>query len=181
MTESLSLCEYSQWSFIKDSLLCLDVRNPISEFEVREQIVLETSQYVERMEEEKIHNANTREPPCHFALRWEGDKKRALIEVLNMDQVKNILEKKNKLHELPRDYLTEDDSGSFVPVLALECRNLEPYAFHPRGGEFSVVSTGGFRFEPTTVDVSTGDWTEYDEENGISVSLCNFQAKFSVP
>jgi len=142
---------------------------------------LETTQYLESEEEEMNHNSMTREPPGHFALRWEGNKRRGVMEVLDIDQVKLLLKKKNKLHEVPRDKLTEDDSGSFVPVLALECRGLKPYAFHPRGGEFVVVSTGGFRFPIGAIDLSSGDWTDYDEENGTPVSVTNFEAKFIVP
>jgi hypothetical protein len=177
---SLILSYHSSLSFVHDSLLCLDVRNPISEYEVRENIVLETTQYIESEKEEMNHNSTTREPPGHFAIRWEGNKRRGVMQVLNIEQVKAVLQKKNKLQELPRD-LTEDDSGSFVPVLALECRGLEPTAFHPRGGEFNVVSSGGFQFPAKAIDLSNGDWIEYDDENGIPVSLTNFEAKFIVP
>ena len=161
---------YSTLSFIKDSPLCLDVKNPLSDFEVRERIVLDTAQYLESDEHD-------REPACHFALKWEGSKKRSVIEVLTADQAKTALKKKNKLSEIPRD-LTENDSGSFVPVLALECRGLEPFAFHPKGGEFSAVSVGGMEFSEETVDLSDGDWADYDEENNMSVSISDFQAKF---
>jgi hypothetical protein len=155
---------------MRDSPLCLDVKNPLSDYEVREKIILDPSQYIESEE-------GDREPPCHFALRWEGNKKRSVMEVLNEDQTKTALKKKNKQSELPRD-LTENDSGSFVPVLALECRGLEPYAFRPHGGEFSVMSLGGMEFSPESIDLSEGDWADYDEENGISVSITDFQSKF---
>jgi len=41
---------------------------------------------------------------------------------------------------------------------------MEPYAFHPLGNEFKVISEGGVVFEED-VDLSEGDWAEYDEEN----------------
>jgi hypothetical protein len=146
------------------------VRNPLSDFEVREKIILDTGRYLDS-------DLDDREPPCNFALRWEGNKKRCVIEVLNGDQAKTALKKKNRTSELPRAF-TENDSGSFIPVLALECRGLEPYAFHAKGGEFSLVSLGGMEFSQDNVDLSEGDWADYDEENGISVSVSNFQAKF---
>jgi len=155
---------------MQETQLCIDLKNPLSDYEVREKIILDSSQYLQSDDDE-------REPPCHFALRWEGNKKRSVIEVLKTDQVKTALKKKNKQSEIPRE-LTENDSGTFVPILALECRGLEPYAFHPHTGEFSVTSLGGMEFSPDTIDLSDGDWADYDEENDLSVSISDFEAKF---
>ena len=77
--------------------------------------------------------------------------------------------------DFPRD-ITSDDSGDYVPVLAMECRGLEPFAFHPLGNEFKVISEGGAVFEED-VDLSEGDWAEYDEENDASLSVNDFQSK----
>ena len=79
---------------------------------------------------------------------------------------------------MPRD-VTLDDSGDYVPILAMECRGLEPYAFHPLGNEFRVVSEGGVVFEED-VDLSDGDWGEYDEENDAAVGVDEFQSKIIV-
>lgn len=117
---------------------------------------------------------NTHEPPCHFALKWEGSKKRATLQVV--DDPKAALKKKKYKGELPRDYKAED-SGRWVPILAVECRGLEPYAFHPIGDEFVVESEGGAMFA-SDVDLSEGDWAEYDEENDAAVSISEFEAKF---
>ena len=57
--------------------------------------------------------------------------------------------------DVPRD-MTADDSGEYVPVLAMECRGVEPYEFYPLGNEFKVTSSGGAVFEED-VDLSEGD------------------------
>lgn len=84
--------------------------------------------------------------------------------------------KKKKGEDLLPRVITGDDSDSFVPVLAFECRGLEPYAFHPMSDEFVVTSTGGVEFDDD-VDLSDGDWAEYDDENDASVSISSFESK----
>lgn len=118
---------------------------------------------------------NTREPPCQFVLKWEGSlKKRSTLEVLQ--DPKAALKKKKYKGEQPRDYKAQD-SGNWVPILAVECRGMEPYAFHALGDEFVVESEGGVMFD-SDVDLSEGDWAEYDEENDAAVSVSEFEAKF---
>jgi hypothetical protein len=160
--------------------LCISVKNPLSDFEKREKIILSTDQYMEQEE-------NSREPPCHFALKWEGSKKRSTIEVL-VDEAttKSALKKSGGGHKkgdrsrnTPRDLTATDSGGDYVPVLALECRGVEPYAFHPISDEFIVTSEGGTMFNEG-VDLSEGDWADYDAENDMSVSISNFQSKFIV-
>jgi len=143
------------------------VKNPLSDYEVRDKVAFGLSETVEREE-------NTHEPPCQFMLKWEGSKKRSTLEVL--DDPKAALKKKKYKGELPRDY-TGEDSGNWVPILAVECRGLEPYAFSALGDEFIVESEGGTWFE-TDVDLSEGEWGEYDEENDAAVSISEFEAKF---
>ena len=100
--------------------ICISVKNPLSDFEKRERIVLSSAEYVENEEN------NSREPPCHFALKWEGSKKRSTIEVLDEGSAKSALKKSGKKKgEVPRE-ITANDSDEFVPVLALECRGVEP-------------------------------------------------------
>jgi hypothetical protein len=143
------------------------VRNPLSDYEVREKVAFNLSETVEQEE-------NTHEPPCHFVLKWEGSKKRSTLEVL--DDPKAALKKKKYKGEQPRDYKAED-SGNWVPILAVECRGMEPFAFHALGDEFIVESEGGATFD-SDVDLSEGDWADYDEENDAAVSISDFEAKF---
>ena len=130
-------------------------------------------------------NENSREPPCHLALKWEGSKKRSTITVLTAAESKATIKKLGKKKKggggrgevgIPRDYEV-GDSGDFVPVLAMDCRGVEPYAFHAMGDEFVAMSEGGATFD-SDVDLSEADWADYDEENDISVSISDFEAKF---
>jgi hypothetical protein len=163
-------------SLLKSSNLCFSIRNPLSDYETREKIVFNPYETIEQDEAD-------REPPHHFSVKWEGSKKASTLIVLDEDAVKSAMKKvkkkgggksKDSLGE-PRD-VTADDSGEYVPILAMECRGLEPYAFHPMGGEFKVVSSGGVVFEED-VDLSEGDWAEYDEENDAAVSVNEFESK----
>jgi hypothetical protein len=172
-------------SLIKNTNLCFSLRNPLSDYEVREKVVFNPSEILEQDE-------NDREPPHNFALRWEGSKKYSTLSVLHDDDsggggVKSALKKLSKKggkkggkqsgedEYLPRD-VTAADNNNFVPVLVMECRGLEPYAFHPMGNEFKITSLGGTIFEKD-VDLSEGDWGDYDEEHDASVSANDFQSK----
>ena len=169
--------ENRSFSLAKDSNICIDIRNPLSDFEIREKVILNPGEYVP-MEE------NSHQSPCHFIITWEGNKKKSFIEVLDGTATKNAIKKKLKKSKakeksgagIPRDF-TSDDSGTFVPILAMECRGVEPYAFHPMGNEFIVISEGGNTFEED-VDLSEGDWADYDMENNNSLSICEFESKF---
>jgi len=151
----------------RDANLCVSVRNPLSDYEVRDKVVFNCSELVEQEE-------GARQNPHHFSLKWEGNKKACTLEALDEAAVKSALKKK-KSKDVPRN-LTEDDSGSWAPILAMECRGLEPYAFHPMGNDFIVTSEGGVRFEDD-VDLSEGDWAEYDDENDAAVSLNEIEFK----
>jgi hypothetical protein len=131
---------------------------------------------------------NSKETPYHFGIRWQGSKKASVLTVLDADSLKSALKKSGKKGKkakggnvddprIPRS-LTEEDNETYVPILAVECRGIEPYCFHPMGGEFKVVSEGGMSFEGDDVDFSEGDWADYDAENDLSVSISEFESKF---
>lgn len=163
----------------KDVNVCIDVLNPLSGDETREKVVIDPTELIE--------DENSKEPPYHFGLSWEGNKKKSVLTVLDADSLKTALKKNSKKGKkakggeddprMPRAY-TADDNESFVPILALECRGIEPYAFHPMGGEFVVESEGGMAFEGDDVDLSEGDWADYDGDNDIAVSISEFESKF---
>lgn len=123
---------------------------------------------------------NTKEKPCHFALKWEGAKKRSTLIVLSEQETKTALKKKKFKDEFSYGSYTAENSGNFMPILAVECRGIEPYAFHGLGDEFVVESEGGKLFDED-IDLSEGDWADYDEENDASVSVNEFEAKFETP
>ena len=156
----------------------MSIKNPLSDFEIREKVVLNPSEYVD----EDDDNNNNREPPCHFKITWEGSKKRSTMEVLSDQAVKTALKKQKKGGKkkndgmIPRE-MTADDSNSYVPILALECRGIEPYQFHPMGNEFIVISEGGTKFD-SDIDLDEGDWADYDADHDISVSISEFESKF---
>lgn len=151
--------------------ICLSIKNPLSDFEVREKITIDTSEFIEQ-------EAGSREPAHHFRIKWEGSKKQSTMTILTEAEAKSALKKaskKSKSTEMnPRPL---DQSGAFVPICAIECRGVEPYEFHCLGDDFVVESEGGGKFEED-VDLSEGDWAEYDEEHDLSVSVENFESKF---
>ena len=161
----------------KDANICVDVRNPLSD-EIREKVVIDPSELIE--------DENSKEPPYHFGLTWEGSKKKSVMTVLDVDGVKSALKKSGKKGKkaksdandprIPRPFTANDKS--FVPILALECRGIEPIAFYPMGGEFIIESEAGAVFDGDDVDFSEGDWADYDTENDISVSAYEFKSKF---
>ena len=154
--------------------ICVDVRDTKSD-ETREKVVFNLSETLEQEESD-------REPAHHFALTWEGQKKKSIIQLLDEAQVKAIMKKGKKKKRggsevgEPRE-ITADDTGEYVPVLALECRGLEPYAFHPMGEELIVTSEGGAEFS-SDLTLDEGDWADYDDENDISISISDFASKF---
>lgn len=73
---------------------------------------------------------------AHFTVKWEKDSKKEACTLfvrfsmtitcitttdLNITPVKNVTRR-----------VTGDDSGSFVPIIAFDCRGLEPVKFHPQ-------------------------------------------------
>jgi hypothetical protein len=169
---------YSTISLDKGANICIDVRDPISD-EIREKVVVDLTELIE--------DENSKEPAHNFGLKWEGNKKKSVLTVLDGENVKAALKKRTKKGKkakggeddprIPRS-LTNEDNLQFVPILAFECRGLEPYRFHPMGGEFIIESEGGVNFEGDDVDLSEGDWGDYDADNDLAVSVSDFQSKF---
>ena len=147
--------------------LCMTVKNPLSDWEVREQVVVDTSGYLEQEESD-------REPPRHFQLQWESNKKLSTLVVLNPTEAKSAVKKfKKKVKQLdtvlPRSY-TATDAGVFAPILMVECRGLEPTVYFARVDEFVVTSEAGTTFDEE-VDLSPGDWSDYDVDHDVPVSV----------
>ena len=155
-------------SLLKDADLCISVKNPLSDYEIREKIVLNPSVYIEQEE-------NSRDDPHHFTLKWDGSKKSSTLTVLSEKDVKAMLKKKSsKKNEcVPGDYT---NSGEWQPILCVECRGLEPIAYYP-GDEFVITSVGGTKFTEE-VDLSDTDWTEYDAENDVPIGLSQIEFKW---
>ena len=160
----------SSLSIRPDANICISVRNPLSDYEVREKVAFNLFETVEQEE-------GSREPDHHFALSWDGAKKRSTLIVLDEAATKTALKKKKFKGAFSYLTFTSEHSGNSTAVLAFECRGLEPYAFHCLGGdEFVVTSEGGVKFD-SDVDLSDGDWAEYDAENDAAVSIERFETK----
>lgn len=154
-----------------DVNLRMSVRNSLSEYEIRENIVFNRSQTVEQCE-------GTREPPYHFSLRWEGSKKPSYIRALDDKEIATALKKKKKYKGGPPRKFTGDDSDvTWVPLCAFECRGMEPYAFHPMTDEFIISSEHGYRFEED-IELEDGEWADYDADNDCPVSIQDVKFKF---
>ena len=111
-----------------------------------------------------------------MSLKWEGSKKASILQVLDDKEAASALKKKKYKGEKPRAY-TGDDSGEWIPMLAMECRGLEPYEFHPMKNEFVVFSVGGEKYDEE-VEFGEGDWADYDAEAEAPVSLSEIEFKF---
>jgi hypothetical protein len=158
----------------KDVNLRISVRNPVSDSEVRENVVFCPTEPLEQEE-------SSREPPCHFTLKWDGSKKHSILRVLDDKEIAATLKKKTpkgkgKGTMSPRPY-KGDDSGNWVPLLGMECRGLEPYEFHPMKDEFIIISEGGYTFEED-IELGDGEFADYDADADCPVSLEDIQFKF---
>lgn len=143
--------------------------NPLSGDEIRENVVFCPSETVEQEE-------GAREPPHHFTLKWEGSKKPSILQCLDAKEAASALKKKKYKGEKPRVY-SGDDSGGWVPLLCMECRGLEPYAFQPMKDEFIITSEGGYRFDEE-IELGEREWADYDADNDVPVSLEEIEFKF---
>lgn len=101
---------------------------------------------------------------AHFVMKWDKSSKKE--SYLNILEVKGVT----------RD-IEEGDAGAFVPVIAFECRGLEPVEFRPEDG-FEVVSLAGKRYE--AVDLSENDWCDFDDDAGVPVGIYDLESEFKV-
>ena len=76
----------------------------------------------------------------------------------------------------------EDQNSQFATIATFECRGMEPVEFFP-GQEFSALSAVsetvfGTQGNKDAIDLSDGDWAEYDEEAEESVGIYEFSSQF---
>jgi hypothetical protein len=65
-----------------------------------------------------------------------------------------------------------DDSGSMKSIVGLECRGLDLVNWLP-GADFSGESVGGTYFD--SIDLTDKEWTEYDENADLALSILNLE------
>lgn len=70
------------------------------------------------------------------------------------------------------------EEGKYAPLMVFDCRGLEPVDFLFMDPHWRVESAEGTVFE--NVDLSGGDWVEYDEKGSCPVSISNLKSVFQV-
>ncbi|KAF9426840.1 hypothetical protein BGZ94_005941 [Podila epigama] len=69
-----------------------------------------------------------------------------------------------------------ENNDKFATIVTIECRGLEPVGFEPRVGWNAKGAESGTPFED--IDLSDGDWADYDEKSELPVAISNIEAKF---
>ncbi|GER56117.1 hypothetical protein STAS_33825 [Striga asiatica] len=73
--------------------------------------------------------------------------------------------------------LEEAEAGKFAPLMLFDCRGYEPMDF-AFGSGWKAESAEGTKFND--IDLSGGDFAEYDEKGECPVMISNLRAKFDV-
>lgn len=77
-----------------------------------------------------------------------------------------------------KPYTMEDsEARKFTPIGCFDCRGIEPVDFSLREG-WTAEATSGAKF--VDIDLSEGEWSEYDEKASVSVGILNVEHKFVV-
>ncbi|XP_058515793.1 CXXC motif containing zinc binding protein-like [Ochotona princeps] len=133
-----------------DHTWVLDVKHPAGE-EVRERVTLSAA------EVQSIPNSRG---SANFLVRWEGSKQ---VSTINIQQLKNVT----------RLMYDANDRGKFVPIVAFECRGVEPIQWYPATGYTVKSAKATF----TDVDLSE-DWADYDQEANEPVGIYEVEYEF---
>ncbi|KAF8739291.1 hypothetical protein AX14_010075 [Amanita brunnescens Koide BX004] len=67
------------------------------------------------------------------------------------------------------------ETGQFEPLLIIECRGLEFVGFDPMG-TWRCVGSSGTVFPD--VDLTEGEWTDYDEKAALPVNISNVESRW---
>ncbi|KAM6498022.1 hypothetical protein JOM56_005970 [Amanita muscaria] len=68
------------------------------------------------------------------------------------------------------------ENGQLEPLLVIECRGLEFVDFDPKG-VWKCAGTSGTVFPD--VDLSEGEWTDYDEKAALPVNVSDIECEWS--
>lgn len=150
---------------VESATLTIDVKYGQSE-EVRESVT------ICRQDEEPLDGSRG---VANLILKFADANERSSCSVLSADEFKTRFKKKKQaLAEMPRS-VTDGDSGTWVPVVAFEARGMDVVTWRLREGDVSVRSATGFPFED--VDLSEGDWADYDVEADAPVAMSDIETK----
>lgn len=106
---------------------------------------------------------NSKGGMANFLLKFPGDKGPSSLRVLSAEEIK--ADKKLKVEVRAQ---TAADT-EMVPMIVMECRGMEPVAWHP-SGNYVAEAESGTRFEDVKLDQGD-DWCEYDEKGGVSMTI----------
>lgn len=72
---------------------------------------------------------------------------------------------------------TSEQSGQFAPLITIECRGLEFVGFNPQG----IWKCKGAESETVfdEVDLSEGEWVDYDEKASLPVGVTSIESKWA--
>ncbi|XP_006454690.1 hypothetical protein AGABI2DRAFT_198135 [Agaricus bisporus var. bisporus H97] len=68
------------------------------------------------------------------------------------------------------------ENAQFQPLLIVECRGLEFTGFHPEG-IWKCVGSNGTVFD--SVDLTEGEWDDYDEKAALPVRISEIESEWS--
>ncbi|KAF9952650.1 hypothetical protein BGZ65_005142 [Modicella reniformis] len=70
----------------------------------------------------------------------------------------------------------EKDNGKFASIVTIDCRGLELVGFEPRSGWKAKGFESEMDFDD--IDLSEGEWADYDEKAGLPVGINAIEAQF---
>lgn len=150
----------------KDAMFTIDVKNGMSD-ETRERVTISPSDEFELEGSRGVSN---------LVLKFADSNEKSSCSVLTPEDFKSKFKKKKEaLKSLPRA-LTGEDNGEWVPIVAFEARGMDVTKLHLTVDDLVVHSEGDTIFNEG-VDLSEGDWADYDAEADMSVSITNAVTK----
>lgn len=149
----------------KDRIFEIDVKNGMSD-EVREKVTISSADEYELEGSRGISN---------LVLKFSDSNEKASCSILSDEDFKGKFKKKKEAMKSCPRALTADDSGEWVPIVAFEARGMDVTRLVLGKDDLVVHSTGDTIFDE--VDLSEGDWADYDAEADVSVSITDAQTK----
>mmetsp|Transcript_9959 Transcript_9959/g.11568 ORF Transcript_9959/g.11568 Transcript_9959/m.11568 type:complete len:169 (+) Transcript_9959:78-584(+) len=109
------------------------------------------------------HDLTGSKGTAHFILKWDGAKKESYINVV--EEVKGL------------EFGFDSEKNEFQTIAVFECRGMEPFAWIPKG-DMIAEATGNKSKTWNDIDLTEGEWAEYDDANDASVQILDIQHKF---
>jgi len=116
---------------------------------------------------------------ANLVIKFAGSNEKAQCAILDVETFKTRFKKsKTAIKELPRA-VTADDHGQWVPILAFEARGMDVTKIYIGEDDVVVTTTSGALINEN-IDLSEGDWADYDEQADLSISITNLETKVEV-